>query len=232
MNVLLVKNCGLLVFLGLLFGIKNRFNFSLFLYRVSTPPDTVSRLQTELTMHSGTDKLFKRSAPHAYQTLQQDGWEQSTKRSPRGKRDHHGVMWCGGGLKFVLLVMVHQPCGSQSRRCEQLWNLPPTVHEQSLSMSVVVVYCDVKFSSNVVDDSQEWSSTSTKMTVFHVRQPSQSSANVTTRTNLAPERGLTEQGTVKRSLQNSLLIVCGVLDAKQNKITLNMQPTLDAEGRT
>ena len=94
------------------------------------------------------------------------------------------------------------------------------------------MYCDVKFSGNVVDDSHEWSSTSTKMTVFHVRQPSQSSANETIRTNLAPERGLTEQGTVKRNLQNSLPVVCGVLDAKQNEITLNMQPTLDAEGRT
>ena len=52
----------------------------------------------------------------------------------------------------------------------------------------VIVECDVKFSDNVFDESGERSSTSAKMTVFHVRQPSPSSANKKLRTNLAHQK--------------------------------------------
>ena len=96
-------------------------------------------------------------------------------------------------MKLVMSVMVHRPCESQGG-CEQLWNLSSIVNEKSLSR--VWWFCKVmfKFGDNVVGDSHEWSNTSARTTVFHGRQPLPSSANEILHTNLAPERGLTEQG--------------------------------------
>ena len=54
----------------------------------------------------------------------------------------------GEGVKLVMSVMVHRPCGSQAavKNCGTY---------RQLSMRIHVHECDAKFSDNVVDDSHE-----------------------------------------------------------------------------